>query len=305
MDNRLRLRYDPGYCNMQRGRFDAWLRERASAAGAELLGATRVLRLSPVHDGVRLETAAGLLSAACVIDATGWRGLSRKLLAGPDNSTAAKLNTVQGRIACDLPAAAMWAVYSSAVTPFYGWLIPQGAGEFLLGCGLPQRRKPGADVRPPVSAWAVLQPYLDYIAARGYAYSLLDAKPRGCPVTWIGRPAQAWWGAGRIFAIGEAAGLVSPSSGGGIHYALEHAAALAQALAEGGLGRATHPGTAGVALDPRQITARTQSLLAPQLARLRLSCAKAWVAARPPLRGLATRLLQAYTGARIEHLPWS
>jgi flavin-dependent dehydrogenase len=301
------LRYDPGYWNMHRGRFDAWMGERAAAAGAKLRYQTRVLDISPSQDGVRLATSAGPLHVALVLDATGWRSLSRKLLHMPGSARAPLLGAVQGRIASDLPLDSMWAVYRSAVTPFYGWLVPQGAGEFLLGCGvLTDTKRRGA--APPASgatAWAVLQPYLDYIAARGHTCRLLDAKPRGCPITWIGGPAQLWWGAGRVFAVGEAAGLVSPSSGGGIHYALAHAAALAQALLDAGGGALAHSATAGGAIDTRLVLARTQSLLAPQLARLRFSCIKAWTAAHPTLRGMATRLLPAYTGAHVEHLPWS
>lgn len=304
LDNRIRLRYDPGYWNLHRGRFDAWLRQRAVAAGATLHCGVRALALSMSDAGARLETTVGAVTAASVIDATGWHGFARRALRGRSGNSVPKLAAVQGRLRCDLPPDTMWAVYNTALTPFYGWLIPQGGGEFLLGCGLAPRHKaaPAPGVRR--AAWDVLQPYLRLLEARGAAYTLLDTKPRGCPITWIGNLGQVWWGMGRVFTVGEAAGLVSPSSGGGIHYALEHAAALAQALVDSGAVSAAGGVTATGPLDSRLVLARTQARLAPQLARLRLSCIKAWVAARPRLRALSTAILPAYTGARIERLPW-
>jgi flavin-dependent dehydrogenase len=305
LDHRLRLRYDPGYLNMHRGRFDAWLRQRALDAGARLRFGQRVTGLALLPGGVELATADGLLRCACVIDATGWRALSRKLLAAPEARRPRLLAAVQGRIRASLPEDAMWAMYRSRTTPFYGWLIPQGGGEFLLGyaapVGAPTMRN--AAGLAPSRAWDLLRPYLDYIESRGETCELLDAKPRGCPITWIRDPSELWWGMGGVHAIGEAAGLVSPSSGGGIHCALEHAAALAQALLDAGLGSAS-PHGARATVDQHMARARTQALLAPQLSHLRFSCIKAWVAARSGWRGIATRCLPVTIGARVIRLPW-
>jgi flavin-dependent dehydrogenase len=210
------------------------------------------------------------------------------------------LSTVQGRVRSNLPESAMWAVYHCAVTPFYGWLIPQGGAEFLLGFGAPAAliKRDNILDGAPAGAWNVLAPYMEYIRARGYVCEALEPKPRGCPLTWTTNMRGLWWGEGGVHALGEAAGLVSPSSGGGIHYALAHAAALAQALLEQDAGSGRN------ALDQRAVTARVQALLAPQLAHLRFSCLKAWTAARPRLRGWATRLLPILQRQHIERLPW-
>jgi flavin-dependent dehydrogenase len=254
---------------------------------------------------VELATPSGLVRAACVIDATGWRALSRKLLAAPEARKPMLLAAIQGRIRSSLPEDAMWAVYHSRTTPFYGWVIPQGGGEFLLGYAAPvgAASARSAAGTPSNSPWDMLKPYLDYIASRGYSCELLDAKPRGCPITWIRGACELWWGAGGVYAVGEAAGLVSSSSGGGIHYALEHAAALARALLDAGI-RSVKAHSAGAAIDHHLALARTQALLAPQLERLRFSCLKAWVAARPVWRGVASRLLPITLGARVTRLPW-
>lgn len=305
LDHRLRLCYDPGYLNLHRGRFDAWLCQRALEAGAHLRFGQRVTNLVLQHGGIELATPAGIVRAACAIDATGWRALSRKLLAAPEARPPMLLAAIQGRIRSNLPGDAMWAVYHSRTTPFYGWLIPQGGGEFLLGYGAPVvAASARSEAEPaPSTAWDMLTPYVDYIESRGYSCELLDSKPRGCPLTWISGTSELWWGVGSVYAIGEAAGLVSPSSGGGIHSALEHAAALARALLDAGISSVA-PHSASAAIDQHLVRTRAQALLTPQLERLRFSCLKAWVAARPGWRGVATRFLPATLGTQVARMQW-
>jgi len=297
-DNRMRRRYDPGYLNTHRPLFDAWLRELAADAGAEVQFHTRARTFAKLATHALVATERGQISCWFAIDATGWRALSRKLARAP---RAPQLHAFQGTIRADLPESAMWAIYRSGVTPFYGWVVPKGAGEFLLGAGFSigheATRNQGAD------PWSKLAAFADYLRANGATLGYTDHKPRGSPITCISSLADLWWGEARVFAMGEAAGMVSPSSGDGISYSLQSADAIARAL------EAQLTGTAGrpPAWDRHQrarIEKMSRLAMAPALRELRFNCLKAKVAASPLWRRLSTPLLPVYLRRRVERLPF-
>lgn len=306
LDNRVRWRLQPGYAIIHRGAFDAWLREAAAAAGAELRCGWRVHSLRQFDGGHELDTSCGPVRAGCVIDASGWRALTRRLLCGEAwGAHGRPLVAVQGRITADLPPDAMWALYHSRATRFYAWLIPQGRGEFLLGAGF-FTGTPGVSATHPAApaAWALLTPFLAHLQERSARVTITGGKPQGCPITIIRGLRELWWGREGVYPIGEAAGLVSPASGGGIHYALAHARALATALLETG---PTRRGTAQARPTRQQCAAvalRSRELLAPQLARLRWSCLKAGIAARPAQRAVAAQLLPLLQQGPAVRIGW-
>lgn len=298
-DNHLRRRYDPDYLNTHRPAFDAWLRELAAEAGAEIRYHCRAMSLT-THAGLAVTTTAdGNISSYFTVDATGWRALSRKLARAP---RAPQLHAFQGTIRAGLPDDAMWAIYRSALTPFYGWIVPKGSGTFLLGAGFSigheSTRGQAAD------PWAKLGPFADYLKGCGFEPEYVDAKPRGSPITCIGSLNDLWWGTGRVFAAGEAAGMVSPSSGDGISYSLQSATAIAEVLSgelEGSTGGARAAESAWRKRTQRRIIAA----LKPALSELRFNCLKARVAASTRLRRMSVALLPLYLRRRVTRLPYT
>ncbi|MCC7477950.1 FAD-dependent monooxygenase [bacterium] len=308
LDSRLRRRYSPGYWNMDRPAFDAWLCDCAAEAGVRIEYGRRASRIECGPAGPQARVGSDVISARVVLDATGWRALSRKLLAPPELRSAPVVHAFQGSVHCDLPADSMWALFESDTTQYYGWLVPKGAGSFLLGAGFPQgadstRREGDAALESDPDPWKKLSfVEASVAAAAGEELQHLDAKPLGCPITTITSTQQLWWGRELVFPLGEAAGLVSPSSGDGIHFGLEQANALADALSSSGLleGRSS----AGCsAQDSHQgMLNQVQARLRPALAELRFNCIKAWVAARPGPRRLAAQFMGLYLRRPVEQL---
>lgn len=299
VDHRSQRRYDPGYINMDRPSFDHWLRERAAQAGVRLLFETRVQRITEEKDRVQLKTSAGIVSAGVCIDATGWKALSRKQLASqrPPNRLPKipHIYAFQGVIEADLPESSMWAVFDSRATSYYGWLVPKGGGRFLLGAGF---WPGGAEGRPAAAGWSKLDFVARLLGPAKVSLKVCNDHPEGCPITTMNSVGQLWWGSGRVIAVGEAAGLVSPSSGDGIHFALEHAAAVAAVVGD------AMPGYPEGSGSREAIDQSLRYRLRTALRELRFNCLKARVAANPGLRRLAMPLLPVVLRRKVYRLPY-
>jgi flavin-dependent dehydrogenase len=281
-DNHLRLSYDPHYLNTSRPAFDAWLRESAEAAGARISYHCRVGRIRHDEQGILLSTTSGELCCRIMLDCTGWRALSRKQ---STREAAPHVHAFQGTIEADLPPDSMWAVFDSALTDYYAWIVPKGEGRFLAGAGYLRN---AAVTRDQADApWSKLERLLEYLAELGYEARLLDAKPLGSPITTPTSMRQLWWGERGVLPVGEAAGMVSPSSGDGISFCLQGGIAIAAALSQY---RHELTGPVSPALH-RRIVWRYLRGMSPALSELRFNIVKARVAADPGLRSLAVRLL--------------
>lgn len=290
LDNRIRARYAPDYRNIDRRAFDDWLIEQARSAGVQLFSNTRVLRLAPADGRIDLDTSQGQLSARWVIDASGGLGLSRRKLTGP---AIRQLHAIQGTVELEPAPDAMWSIYSSSYTPFFGWIIPKGQGRFLLGTGLTRegirrlRDSPGNSPADRNFTWSLLGPLLDYLNRRGLNVRTLDDRPRGTPLCCPNGGQQLWWGRSQVLAVGEAAGLASPFSGEGISYALASAEAAAFALLSGN--GAAMLDSLNARLERRLGRANWQSL----------------VGATPWLRPWGLWLLPLHAGSRLAYFPWT
>jgi flavin-dependent dehydrogenase len=300
LDNRLRMSYDPRYLNMHRPAFDAWLRELARQAGARVEYNRRVSRATPVDGGVELKVGGGTLTARIAVDATGWRALSRRQLSG---GRSAQVHAFQGTAQIDLPEASMWAVFHSATTPFYGWIVPKGGGRFLIGAGFAVAADGTRDAKD--DPWAKLAPFTDYLQRLGHRVEPLDEKPCGSPVTTPQRMNELWWGRGGVLPVGEAAGLVSPSSGDGISFCLQSAAALSSALLATDLSRLAYTPDGLSRAEHQRLAGDYRRRLRPALAELRFNMLKAYAASRPGLRGAAARLLPLYLRRPVQRLPFT
>lgn len=194
--------------------FDPFLRERARDAGAEVFEGT-FLRTERDKDGpsvVYREKASGeekTLRAKIIIGADGAK--SRVALAevpGADKVplvfayheiiAAPPANEVYDPMRCDV-------VYDGAISPdFYGWVFPHGSTT-SVGMGTEN---------PDVSL-------KDATAALRRASGLADCetlRKEGAPIPL--RPMDRWDNGKDVVLAGDAAGVVAPSSGEGIYYAM-------------------------------------------------------------------------------------
>ena len=193
--------------------FDPFLRERAQKAGAELRVGT-FLRVDR-EDGTKViyrdkETREELaLSAKLVIGADGAK--SRVALAEVPGADKVPLVFAYHEIIAAPPKTDIYdpercdVVYDGAISPdFYGWVFPHGATT-SVGMGTED---------PDVSL-------KDATAALRKASGLEDCetlRKEGAPIPL--KPMDRWDNGKDVVLAGDAAGVVAPSSGEGIYYAM-------------------------------------------------------------------------------------
>jgi len=223
-----------GYVGMvDREHFDDFLRVRAAKAGAERLTGTflRIERdASGTHVVYRDKTSREerRLTTRLVIGADGARsGVARAEVPGGDKipyviayheiikAPLDAANTDYDPTRCDV-------IYDGRISPdFYGWVFPHG-GQASVGMGT------GVDGVDLKAATAALR------ANAGLA-GCETIRREGAPIPL--RPMDRWDNGRDVVLAGDAAGVVAPSSGEGIYYAMvggRVAATAAQAFLASG-----------------------------------------------------------------------
>jgi geranylgeranyl reductase family protein len=206
-------------------RFDAWMRDAAIAADAEpITGRVAAVRDATVEldDGRRLVAdvvvgadgaTSGIGAAAGLVDpgAVLW-GFAHRGYASQD---------------VDHPVIALWDETPGHGFPGYGWLFPGEGGTANVGLGLGLR----ADRSSASRAVDRFDAFCGHLRRLG----LLSAPIEGrCLGGWLKMGMVGTVAArGRIFLVGDAAGLVNPLQGEGIAPAMTSAAAAAEAILAG------------------------------------------------------------------------
>jgi geranylgeranyl reductase family protein len=217
------VRYSPTSIEavvIDRVAFDQGLAAQAAAAGVDIRLGTRVRTIVPEAGGVRVVTDAATIDARLVVLASGASyGLQRRLGLGLPR---AYLHTAQR----ELPARVL-----GDVEVHFGARVAPGGFAWAV----PIERPSGYAVRVGVMARARPAGWYDQMVARVASWG---AEPAGAPprlkllpLRTIGRTY-----AERLLVVGDAAGLVKPTTGGGIHYSLL-SASLAAEVAEEALRR--------------------------------------------------------------------
>lgn len=212
-------REEPQACILNREAFDIAMAERAQAAGAEYRVNSRVTDINITGEGVTLTVSgsgkyAEIRAKAAVI-ATGFApGFLQRLGLGTYGDF-----TVGVQVEVETTGIENVEVYFGGTAPgFFSWIVPTTLP--LARIGLLMRKTPGIYLRKwlkQLEGEGKIPPH-----AAEVSYGAIPLKP--LPRTY----------GERMIAVGDAAGQVKPTSGGGIYYGLL-AAEIAAATLHGAL----------------------------------------------------------------------
>ena len=197
-----------------------WLAGQAQQAGVELACGTSFTSATKIRGGYHLD---GLGDTRYLIGADGPNsqvakslalGQNQKFLFGMEYEFAGLTLAADDRLHCFL---------DRKLAPGYiGWMVP-GVGVTQIGLA---RRMP----RDPEAMKRVMEKFLDKVASiadvRGREPTSIRAGT--IPCGGVVRPVATE----RALLVGDAAGMVSPVTAGGIHTALKHGLAAGHAVAE-------------------------------------------------------------------------
>ena len=189
--------------------------DRAREVGAEYLLGHRVVKLEQHKDRVTVVTEGGSVEARASVLATGFGSqLSRQLGLGEPSDYVVGVQTLVRTEGVD----EVEVYLGRDVAPgFFAWLVPTQPGYALAGL-LVRKDAPGR--------------FASFIAARQDDGKVTETVNK--PVCWgiPLRPLRKTY-ADRVLVVGDAAGQVKPTTGGGIFYSL-----LASEVASGSLQQA-------------------------------------------------------------------
>jgi digeranylgeranylglycerophospholipid reductase len=202
---------------IDRAVFDTALCARATAAGAQIVTSTRIIAIDPADHAVRLTLASGeTVLARSVILACGANYTFQRRLGLGMPSTF--LQSAQLELPVERPGDVEIHFGSEIAPKGFAWAVPV-------------RRASGAFARIGVMADGDAGDYfsrmLDRVRDRwGVAADAGAPRRRLLPLGSVRRTF-----ADRVLAVGDAAGLVKPTTGGGIYYSVVSGELAAEVLA--------------------------------------------------------------------------
>ena len=210
---------------IDRGRFDQQLAAEAGCAGARVRLGVRVRAVTIAPDRVTVDVAGGATveARACVLATGGRYALHRPLGLGlPDHY----LHTAQRELPAAHPGVVEVHFGRSLAPGGFGWVVPVWRGD---------RSFARVGVMAEQLAPAHFARLLERVASRwGLQWDGEAPRQKVLPLSSIARTYRE-----RLLVVGDAAGLVKPTTGGGIYYSLLSAGLAADvllaALADGDL----------------------------------------------------------------------
>jgi geranylgeranyl reductase family protein len=203
---------------IDRARFDARLADDAERAGARLMCSARAVRVNRSASGVEVVASCGTFRArSCVLASGGRYGLHRPLGLGVPSLL---LHTAQREVPAMRPGDVEVHFGHQIAPRGFAWVVPVWRnGRSYARVGVMAER----------AAPHYFRRMLDRVASRWGIEPVLDAPPRQkiLPLARIERTFGD-----RLIVVGDAAGLVKPTTGGGIYYSLLSAAIGAEVLGD-------------------------------------------------------------------------
>lgn len=213
--------YQRFYLNLEREKFDRWLSDLAIESGVTARFGAEWLSFD--CNEVRYRWNGEVRSAKCrfLIAADGAAGSVRRKFSGENEKIApASYVAVQEQYELKVPSPFFSAFFDRELTDFYGWSIPK-SDLILLGAAF----APNSDA---IRKFALLKSRLE---ARGMVFGK-RIRREGSMLRRPLKRSDVWLGKENIFAVGEAAGWISPSSAEGFSYAFRSAKILANLFRE-------------------------------------------------------------------------
>jgi digeranylgeranylglycerophospholipid reductase len=204
--------------------FDRRLADAAVRAGAQLVRGARVSAIACADDGVTIQVAgqAPLRARSCVLACGGRYALHRQLGLGVPSLL---LHTAQRELPASTPGDVEVHFGSEVAPRGFAWVVPVWRGE---------RSFARIGVMAEAQAPRYFTRMVDRVASRWGIERPLAGPPR-LKILPLSRISRTF--GDRFIAVGDAAGLVKPTTGGGIYYSLVSASigagVLAAALQEG------------------------------------------------------------------------
>lgn len=222
-DNNLERYYQRHYINVDRQKFDRWLIEDIGDNVTCLYGAS-FKTIGRCDEGYKIKftynNRTQVVKTRFIVGADGARSRVRDYV--QPNYGEANRPRVYTAIEEWFPLTSSMpyfiSIFDQQITDFYSWIIPK-EDAFVLGSAIPR----GEDAN---GKFRTLKKYLTQ-------YGIKTKEPIKRQGALINRPMglhQICTGSRGLFLIGEAAGLISPSSSEGISYAFRSALALADAF---------------------------------------------------------------------------
>ncbi|MEE8181986.1 MAG: NAD(P)/FAD-dependent oxidoreductase [Candidatus Thorarchaeota archaeon] len=195
---------------INRARFDSWLADRARNNGADISTQVKVLGIqtSESHTKVLRIRENGVKSersAQVIINAEGSRCQISKALDLPVVSRRNKLPAYQYEVkGADIDDDIVEMYYGRQIAPgFFAWLIPMGEGKARVGLAAKDSAKPR--LKAAINHHPVLRERLKGATLeRGFGGIVL-----------VGLPVKRSFAQG-ILVVGDAAGMVKATTGGGV-----------------------------------------------------------------------------------------
>lgn len=200
---------------IRRARFDAYLADRARAAGADVREGCPMLRWHEGSEGMEVESRLGKATASFLIAADGGTSrIARQMHPQWEKTLAFSIESEMPRAEMLDIGRAKWeseyrdAVFIDLTVPRgYGWIFPK-ADETAIGVA----GFKGKEKRPQ-------HLYRDFLSRNALLSENVPAPPHGCVLPIYRRP-DFPLAKGRALLVGDAASLVDPLFGEGIYYAV-------------------------------------------------------------------------------------
>lgn len=222
-DNELVRNYQRHYINVDRDRYDRWLVSLCEKSCEQLFstryrGATKaedkyVVKL--LHNNEPIEVSTDI-----IVGADGANSKLKKEFIGELEHEPKKYISIQEWFPNNKDVNYFVAMFDKEISDFYSWIIPKDDG-IIFGSAIEERKS------------AKKYHDLQKEKLKAYGYDLSEPfKQEGC---FIARPMSSkdiCLGKGSVALIGEASGLISPTSAEGISYAMLSGSELAKAILE-------------------------------------------------------------------------